>query len=95
MGAREGFIIKVDGVQLRSWQEVFGILESVETHEERGVLNITLVRRISLEIPLNELRENGVKLEQQVGQKISILRTDHDYALNLSSQDDDTESKIH
>jgi hypothetical protein len=95
VGAREGFIIKVDGVQLRSWQEVFGIMESVETHEERGVLNITLIRRISLEIPLNELRESGVKLEQLVGQRISILRTNHDYALKTSSQDDDTGSKVH
>jgi len=84
---------KVDGVRLGPWEEVVGILDSVETHEERGVLRITLIRRIGLEIPLNEMTESVGRLVQLKGQKISILRTDEDYILQ-SKPDDDTRSKV-
>ena len=93
VGAREGFIIKVEGVQLRPWQEVVGTVDGIETHEESVVINILMSRRVSLEIPINKLKVNDVSLEQLVGQRISILRTDNDYALNTGSQDRDIGSK--
>ena len=77
---------------LHPWQEVFGIVDGVETHEERGVLRITLIRRIGLEIPLNELMEGGVNLVQLKGRKISILRTNNDYLLQCKP-DNNTGSK--
>jgi hypothetical protein len=80
---------------LHPWHEVVGTVDSVETYEESVVINISTRRRVSLEIPLNKLKVYDVKLEHLVGQRISILRTDHDYALNTSSQDDDTGSKVH
>ena len=91
-GACEAFN-KVDGVRLGPWEEIVSILDSVETHEERGVLRITLIRRIGLEIPLYEMTESVGRLVQLKGQKISILRTDEDYILQ-SKPDDDTRSKV-
>lgn len=82
----------MDEVQLRPWQEVVGTVDGVEIHEERGVFRISLIRRIDLEIPLNELKDDCVNLVQ-LGQKITILRTDEAYILKLSKQDDDTKSK--
>jgi hypothetical protein len=67
----------------------------VETYEESVVINILTSRRVNLEIPINKLKVYDVSLEQLVGQRISILRTDNDYALNTSSQNDDTGSKAH
>ena len=80
---------------LRPWHEVIGTVDSVETYKESVVINIFTSRRVSLEIPINKLKVYDVSLEQLVGQRISILRTDNDYALNTSSQDDDTGSKAH
>jgi len=85
---------KVDGVRLGPWEEVVGILDSVETHEERGVLRITLIRRIGLEIPLNEMTESVGRLVQLKGRKISILRTNKDYLLKQSEPDGDIGSKV-
>jgi len=81
-------------INLRPWQEVIGTVDGVETYEESVVINILTSRRVSLEIPINKLKVYDVSLEQLVGQRISILRTDNDYALNTSSQDDDTGSKV-
>ena len=88
-----GFI-KVDGARLGPWEEIVGILDSVETHEERGIIRVSLIRRIGLEIPLDEFREGGVKLEQLKGRKISILRTDEEYILKQSEPDGDIGSKV-
>ena len=84
----------MDGVRLGPWEEVVGILDSVETHEEKGVLRITLIRRFSLEIPLNPLTEGDLSLAQFIGKRISILRTNSGYILNTSSQDDDAVKTI-
>ena len=70
-------------------------MDGVEIHEERGVLRITLSKRISLEIPLNELMEDGVNLVHLRGRKISILRTEKEYILKHSEPDDDIGSKAH
>ena len=91
--ARGGFIIKVDGVRLQPWQEVVGTVDGVETYAGRVVLRISLIRRIGLEIPLNELIEGGVNLVQLKGRKISILRTDKGYLLQCKP-DNNTGSKI-
>ncbi len=69
----------MDGVRLGPWEEVVGIVDSIETHEERGVIRILLIKRVGVEIPLNELMEGGGSLEQLKGRKISILRTDSGY----------------
>ena len=92
-GARRGFI-KVDGVRVGPWEEVVGIMDSVETHEERVVLRISSIRQITVDIPLNELMTDGVKLEQLKGRKIAILRTDEQYILKQSKLDEDTRSKV-
>jgi hypothetical protein len=78
---------------LHPWQEVVGTVDGVEAYEERGVIRISLIRCISLEIPLNELMEGSVYLVQLTGQKISILRTDKDYILKYSEPDGDIGSK--
>lgn len=83
----------MDRVRLGLWEEVVGILDSVEIHGERGVLRISFIRRIGLEIPLNEMMESVGRLVQLKGRKISILRTDEDYILQ-SKPDDDTRSKV-
>ncbi len=87
--------MNVEAAGLRPWQEVVGTVDGVETYEESVVINILTSRRVSLEIPINKLKACDVSLEQLVGQRISILRTDNDYALNTSSQNDDTGSKAH
>ena len=87
--------MNVEAAGLRPWQEVVGTVDGVETYEESVVINILTSRRVSLEIPINKLKVNDVSLEQLVGQRISILRIDNDYALNTGSQDDDTGSKVH
>ena len=79
---------------LRPWQEVIGTVEGVETDKEIAVIRISSRRRVSLEIPINELKGCDMSLEQLVGQRISILRTDNDYALNMSSHDDDTGNTV-
>jgi len=79
---------------LRPWQEVIGTVDGVETYGESVVINILTSRRVSLEIPINKLKVYNVSLEQLVGQRISILRTDNDYALNMSSHDDDTGNTV-
>ena len=78
---------------LHPWQEVVGTVDSVEKFEKRGVLRISLIRCISLEIPFIDLRERSVNLVLLTGQKISILRTDHDYILKQSEPDGDIGSK--
>ena len=78
---------------LHPWQEVVGTVDGVETHEERGILRITLIRRIGVEIPLNELVVGGVNLVQLKGRKISILRTNKDYILTYSEPDGDIGSQ--
>ena len=79
---------------LHPWQEIVGTMNKVETHEEKGVLRISLTRHFSLEIPINELIEGSVNLAQLEGQKVSVLRTNEAYILKLSEQDDDTKSKL-
>jgi len=86
--------MKLEGTRLRPWQEVVGIVDGVEAFKESIVINISLIRRISLEIPTNELKECDVSLERLVGRRISILRTDEGYVLNSNSQNDDTGSKV-
>ena len=86
--------MKREGARLRPWQEVVGTVDGVEALMESVVINISLIRRISLEIPINELKEYDVSLEQLIGQRISILRTDKDYILKQSNQNDDTGSKV-
>jgi len=89
----EGASMNVEDAQLRPWQEVVGTVDGVETYAGRVVLRISLIRRIGLEIPLNELMEGGVDLVQLTGQKISLLRTDKDYILKQSEPDGDIGSK--
>ena len=78
---------------LHPWREAVGTVDGVEIYEERGVLRITLSKRISLEIPLNELMEDGVNLVQLKGRKISILRTDQYYLLQCKP-DNNTVSNV-
>ena len=86
--------MKLESTRLRQWQEVVGTVDGVEAFKESVVINISLIRRISLEIPTNELNECDVSLEQLVGRRISILRTDEGYVLNSNSQSDDIGSKV-
>ena len=89
----EGASMNVEDAPLRPWQEVVGTLDGVETYAGRVVLRISLIRRIGLEIPHNELMESVGRLVQLKGRKISILRTDEDYILQ-SKPDDDTRSTV-
>ena len=82
------------GIRHGPWEEVVGTLDRVEKHEERVVLRILSIRQITVNIPLNELMTDGVKLEQLKGRKISILRTDKQYILKQSKLDEDTRSKV-
>jgi hypothetical protein len=75
------------------WYEVVGTVDRVEIFEEKVVLRISSIRRIALEIPLDELMENGLNLAQLKGLKITILRTNESYILKLIKQDDDSKSK--
>ena len=77
----KGSFMNVAVAWLRPWQEVVGTVDDIETYEERVVINILTSRRISLEIPFNELMEDGVNLVQLTGQQVSILRTDTGYLL--------------
>ena len=79
---------------LRPWQEIIGTVDDVETYKEIAVIRISSRRRVSLEIPINELKECDMSLEQLIGQRISILRTDNDFVMNTSSQDDDPMSTV-
>ena len=93
-GARGEFIIKGEDVLLRPWLEAIGIVDSVETFNGSAIIRILLTRCIRLEIPIDELMTDGVKLEQLKGQKISILRTDEEYILKQSEPDGDIGSKV-
>ena len=79
---------------LHPWEEVVGTVDDVETYKEIAVIRISSRRRVSLEIPINELKECDMSLEQLIGQRISILRTDNDFVMNTSSQDDDPLSTV-
>jgi hypothetical protein len=78
---------------LHPWHEVVGTVDSVENYEEKVVLRISSIRRIALEIPLDELMENDLNLAQLKGLQITILRTNEAYILKLSKQDGDSKSK--
>lgn len=93
-GARGEYIISGEDVRLRPWVEVVGMLDRVETYEERVVLRISSINRIALEIPLNELMKKGLDLVQLTGQNICILRTDKDYILKQSKPYRDTRSEV-
>jgi hypothetical protein len=80
---------------LHPWYEVVGTVDRVEIYEEKVVLRISSIRRIVLEIPLDELMEDGVNLVHLRGRKISILRTEKEYILKHSEPDGDIGSKAH
>ncbi len=79
---------------LHPWHEVLGTVDRVEIYEEKVVLRISSIRRIVLEIPLDELMKEGVNLAQLKGRNISILRTDEEYILKQSNLDEDTRSEV-
>ncbi len=81
-------------INLRPWQEVIGMVDGVEIYKEIAIIRISSRKRVSLEIPINELKECDMSLEQLIGQRISILRTDNDFVINTSSQDDDAVKTI-
>jgi hypothetical protein len=85
--------MQIEMLILHPWHEVIGTVDSVETYEESVVINILTSRRVSLEISITKLKVYDVNLEQLVGQRISILRTDNDYVLNTSSPDNVIGSK--
>lgn len=100
---REGYMYHLDlyklmhtideKTTLRPWQEIIGTVDDVETYKEIAVIRISSRRRVSLEIPINELKECNMSLEQLIGQNISILRTGKDYILKQSEPDGDIGSK--
>jgi hypothetical protein len=70
------------------------MVDSVETCANIAVIRILSSKKVSLEIPIQDLKECDVNLEKLVGKKISILRTNIGYLLELNSQTDDLLSTV-
>jgi hypothetical protein len=81
-------------INLRPWQEVVGTVDGFETYKEITVIRILSSRQFNLAIPMHELKECDVNLEKLVGQRISLLRTNNGYLLEMNSQTDDSQSTV-
>jgi len=79
---------------LHPWQEVVGVVDSIETYEKRVVFNISFSRKICLDIPLDEIIPNNETLAQLTGRNISILRTNQKYFLKHCNLDEDPRSIV-
>ena len=79
---------------LYPWQEVVGVVDSIETYEKRVVFYISFRRKICLDIPLDEIIPNNETLAQLTGRNISILRTNQKYFLKHCNLDEDPRSIV-
>ena len=58
------------------WQEAIGILDRLETSETQAIALLTCTYKRQIAIPLSKNQPETKKLQNLIGQKIRILKTD-------------------
>jgi len=80
---------------LRPWEEVAGTVTDIKVISDSAVIELSFKRDIILEIPIRDLNDCSNKVEELIGKRVSILRTDFRYIMNHNLEKNSDSVVIH